>query len=148
MKLVNFTCEWRTSQLEPPLVASLCWSVLSPSVGSYVVGGTVVNWSQVTLEIFTSHANFCQVTQVTRGGRAQVVGRSLIGRKKSQVSRGLVESVSRSSSRGRGSRARVYADRLTNGVRGSRARKSVLVPSQVTLITWPVEEIFQLVNRF
>ena len=31
--------------------------------------------------------------------------------------------------------SRVYADRLTNGV---RARKSVVVRSQVTLITWPI----------
>ena len=41
--------------------------------------GTVVNRSQVLK--FLSHANFCRVTQVTRGGRAHVVGRSLIGRK-------------------------------------------------------------------
>ena len=41
---------------------------------------TVVNRSQVTLEIL-SHANFCRVTQVTRGGRAQVVGRSLFYRR-------------------------------------------------------------------
>ena len=91
---------------------------------------TVVSRSQV------SHANLCWVTQVIRGGRAQVVGRSLIDRKASQVSRRLVASVLRRS--GRGSGARVYADRLTNVVRGSRARKSVVVRSQVTLITWPI----------
>ena len=91
---------------------------------------TVVSRSQV------SHANLCWVTQVIRGGRAQVVGRSLIDRKASQVSRRLVASVLRRS--GRGSGARVYADRLTNVVRGSRARKSVVVRSQFTLITWPI----------
>ena len=30
---------------------------------------------------FSFHANFCRITQVTRGGRAQVVGRSLIAAK-------------------------------------------------------------------
>ena len=34
--------------------------------------GTVVNRSQVILENFLSRANFCRVTRVTRGGRAQV----------------------------------------------------------------------------
>ena len=72
---------------------------------------------------FLSHANFCRTAQVTRGGRAQVVGRSLIGRKASRVSWRSIASVSRRSGRGCGSGARVYADRLTNGVRGSRARK-------------------------
>ena len=99
--------------------------------------GTVVNRSQVTLEFFT-HADFCRVTQVTRGGRTQAVGRSLIGRKTSQVSRRSVSSVSRRSGRGCGSGARVYANRLTNGVRRSRARKSVVVRSLATLITWPI----------
>ena len=74
--------------------------------------GTVISRSQVTLEIFLSHANFCRVTQLTRDGRAQVVGRSLIGPKASQVSRRSVASVSRRSGRGLGSGARVYADRL------------------------------------
>ena len=76
------------------------------------------------------------MTQVTRGGRAQVAGWSLIDRKASHVSRKSVASVSRRSGRGRGSGVRVYADRLTNGVRGSRARKSVVVRSQVTLINF------------
>ena len=52
---------------------------------------------------FLAHANFCRVTQVTRGGRAQFVGRSLIGLKASQVSRRSVASVSRPSGRGCGS---------------------------------------------
>ena len=87
---------------------------------------------------FLSHANFCRVRQVTRGGRVQVVGRSLINRKVSQVSRRSVASVSWRSGRGCDSGARVYADRLTNGVRGSRTRKYVVVRSQVTLITWSI----------
>ena len=78
------------------------------------------------------------MTQVTRGGRVQVVGRSVIGHKASQVSRRSVVIVSRRSRRGRGSGARVYADRLTNGLRGSRIRKSVVERSQVTLISWPI----------
>ena len=84
-----------------------------------------------------SHANFCRVRQVTRGGRAQVVGRPPIGRKASQVSRRSVASVSRRSDRGCDSGAWVYADSLgfTNGV---RARKSVVMRSQVSLITWPI----------
>ena len=82
-----------------------------------------------------SHANFCRVTQVTRGVRGQVVGRSLIDRKTSKISRRSVASVSRRLGCGCGSATRVYTDRLTNGVRGSRARKSVVVRSQVTLIT-------------
>ena len=94
--------------------------------------GMVVNRSQVTLT-FLSHANFCRVGQVTRGCRAQGVGRPLIGCKALLVSRRSVASVSRRSGRGCDSGARVYADRLTNGV---RSRKSVVVRSQVTLITW------------
>ena len=99
--------------------------------------GTVVNRSQVTLK-FLFHTNFCWVTQVTRVGRVQVIGWSLIGCKSSQVSGRSVANVSRRSGRGYGSGDRVNADILTNGVRGSRARKSVVVQSQVTLITWPI----------
>ena len=84
------------------------------------------------------------MTQVTRGGRAQVIGRSLIDRKASHDSRRSVACVSRRSGRGRGSRVRVYAGRLTNGVRGSRAPKPVVVRSQVTLITL---SIIHFVNR-
>ena len=95
--------------------------------------GTVVSRSQVTFEIFIS-CKLCRVTQVTRGDRVQVVGRSLIGRKVSQVSWRSVASVSRRSGRGRVSGTRVYADKLTNVMWGSRARKSVVVRSQVSLI--------------
>ena len=137
MELVNFTCEWPNSQLDPPLVASLCRLVVSHLVASYVVrhGRKLVashSWN------FLYHANSCRVTQVTRGGRAQVVGQSLIGRKASQVCQRSVASVSRQPGRGRGSGTRNYADRLTNGVRGSWALTSVMVRSQVTLITWPI----------
>ena len=90
VELVNFTCEWPNSQLDPTSIAS--WSQFArwPRMSF----STVVNRSQVTLDFF-SHASFCRVTQVIRGGRAQVVGRSLIGRKTSPVSRGSVSSVSR-----------------------------------------------------
>ena len=76
--------------------------------------------------------------KVSWGGRAQVVGRSLIGCKAAQVSRSSVTSVSRRSGRSCGFGTRVYADILMSGMRGSRARKSVIVRSQVTLITRPI----------
>ena len=132
VELVIFTCKWPNSQLDPPLVASLCRLVLIHSMASYVI------WhgpKSVTFEI-VSHANFCWVTPVTRGGHAQVIGRSLISHKASQVSRRSVPSDSWHS--GCGSGARVYAGKLTNGVRGLRARKSVMVRSQITIITWPI----------
>ena len=91
---------------------------------------------------FSSYANFCLVRQVTWGGRAQVLGRSLIGRKVSQASRRSVASVSRRLGHGCDSGARVYADRLTNGVRGSLAHKSVVGGSQVILITWTIIHFF------
>ena len=37
VELVNFTCEWPNSQLDPPLVASLCRLVVMDSVSSYIV---------------------------------------------------------------------------------------------------------------
>ena len=36
-ELVNFTCEWPNSQLDPPLVASLCRLVVIHSRASYVI---------------------------------------------------------------------------------------------------------------
>ena len=87
---------------------------------------------------FLSHAIFCWVTQVTWGSRAQVVSLSLISPTASQVSWRSVANVSRRLGHGCGSGVRVYGDRLMNGVQGSRARKSVVVWSQVTLITWPI----------
>ena len=98
--------------------------------------GAVVNRSLVTFEIFVS-CKLCRVTQVIRGSHAQVVGRSLLGRKTSHVSRRSVASESMQSGRGCGLGARVYADRLTNGVRGSRVRESVVMRSKVTVISWP-----------
>ena len=68
----------------------------------------------------------------------QVVGRSLISRKTSTVSWSSVASVSQWSGCGCGSGGRVYVDRFTNGMRGSRARKFVMVRSQVTLVTWSI----------
>ena len=137
VELVNFTCELPNSLQDPPLAASLCRLVVIHSIASYVIrhGRKSIAchyW------IFLSHANFGRVTQVTRGSRAQVVGRSLIGRKASQVSRRSVARVSWRSRRGCGSGTRFNAHRLMNGVRGSRARKFVMVRSQVTLITWPI----------
>ena len=139
MELVSFTCEWPNSQLDPALAASLCKSVVIHSTASYVIrdGRKSVachSWN------FYPMRTFCRPTQVTRGGRAQVVGRSLISRKASQVSRRSVASVSQRSGRSCGfGGARVNADRLTDGVRGSRARKSIVVRSQVTLITRPIK---------
>ena len=144
MEFVNFTCEWPNSQLDPPLVASLRRLVVNHSMASYVIRNDRKYVASHSWNLYLRQT-FCRVRQVTRGGRAQVVGRSLIGRKALQVSRRSVASVSRRSGRGRDSGAWVYADRLTNGVRGSRARKSVVVLSQVALITWPVIHFFLLV---
>ena len=129
VELVNFTWEWPNSQLAPTSVTSLFRLVVTHSMTSYVI-----RYGRK----FLSHAILCRVSQVTRGGCAQVVGRLLIGPTASQVSRRSVASVSRRWGRCCGSGAQVYADRLTNGVRGSRARKSVMVGSQITLITWPI----------
>ena len=73
MELVNCTCEWPNSQLDPPLVASLRRVVVNHSIASYVVRHEI---GRKSLLKFLSHANFCRVRQVTRGGRAQ----SLVGR--------------------------------------------------------------------
>ena len=135
------TCQFhlRVSQLDldPSLVASLCRLVVIHSPAPYVVLHGCKSVASHSWNVL-SHANFCRVTQITWGGRTQVVSRSLIDRKASQVSRRSVANISRRSSRGRSSGARVYADRLTNGMRGSWACKSAVMQSQVTLITWPV----------
>ena len=81
--------------------------------------GTIVNRSQVTLEILISCKSLTSPTgnsRRSRPGCGSVVNRSQ-----------SFQSVSRRSDRGCDSRARVYADRLTNGVRGSRTRKSVVL---------------------
>ena len=138
MELVNFTCEWPNSQLDPPLVACLRRSVVNQSVASYVIWHDRNSVASHSWNFYLMQT-FAEPDRQLRGGRAQVVGRSLIGRKALQVSRTSIAGVSRRSGRGCDSGARVYADRLTNGVRGLRARKSVVVRSQVTLITWPIK---------
>ena len=130
MELVNFTCVW------PKLAAGSSFS--RKSLGGFVCHSVRSLIGRKPLLKCLFEANFCRVTPVIRGGRAQVVGQSLIGRKASQVSRRSFASVSWRSGRGYGSGDRVYADRRTNGVRGSRARKSVVVRSQLTLITWSI----------
>ena len=149
MELVSFSCEWPYSQLDPPLVASLCRLVVIHSTGTYVTRHGRKSVASHSLNFYLMQT----FAEVTRGGRAQVEGRPLIGRKASLVSRRSVASVSLRSGRGCGSGARVYADRLTNCVRGSRARKSVVVASHSyykSLMTAHVSKksrIFELVNR-
>ena len=131
MELVNFTCEWPNSQLDPPLVASLRRLVVNHSVASYVTwhGHKLVASHSSK---FLSHANFCRVRQVTRVGGAQVVGRSLIGRKASQVIGGRSHMY-------HGGRAMVVIlgpEFMPIDLR--MASKSVVVRSQVTLITCPI----------
>ena len=94
------TCQFhlRVTQLGPPLVASLRRSVVNHSVASYVIRNARKSIARHSWN-FLSHANFCRARQVTRGGRAQVVGWSVIGRKALQVSRRSVASVSRRSGR-------------------------------------------------
>ena len=133
MELVNFSCKWPCSQLDPPLVASLRRLHVNHSMASYVIRYDR-KWVASHSWIFLSRANW----QVTRGGCTQVVGRSLIGCKTSQVSQRSVANVSRRSGRGCDFGVRVYANRLMNGMRGSQARRSVMVRLQVTLITWPI----------
>ena len=70
MELVNFTCEWPNSQLDPPLVASLCRLVVDHWV-PLMSFGTVVNWSQVTLEMFMS----CKILRDTGNLRRSRPGR-------------------------------------------------------------------------
>ena len=117
--LVNFTCEWPNSQLDPPLVASLRRLVVNHSVASYVIWHGRKSVASHSWNVL-SHANFCWIRQVTRGGRVQVVGRPPIGRKASQVSRRSVASVSRWSDRGCDSGARVYADIIAHASRVDR----------------------------
>ena len=109
----------------------------SSQVGHKSLDGLVCHsaWSLIgrkSLLKFLSHPKIGKVRQVTLGGRAQVVGRSLISGKESQVSQMSVASVSRRSGRGCDSRARVHADRLTNGVsqvyHGGRAVVVILGP--------------------
>ena len=130
MEIVDFTCKRPNSQLDPPLVTSLCRLVVVHSMASYVIHKSLLK--------FLSHANFCRVTQVTQGSHAQVIGQSLISRKPSQVSQRLVASVWQQLGHNCGYGARVYANRLTNGVQMLWAHKSVVVRLQATLITWPV----------
>ena len=94
MELVNFTYEWPSLYLDPPLVAGLCRLVVIHLMASYVIWHGRKSFASHSWKK-KIHANFCRVKQVTRGSRAQVVGRSLIGHKASQVSRRLVASVSR-----------------------------------------------------
>ena len=80
VELVNFTCEWPNSQLDPPLVASLRRLVVNHSVASYVI--------RHDRKLVASHSwnfdvmqTFAKSYRVTRGGHTQVLGRLLISRK-------------------------------------------------------------------
>ena len=120
----------------------LGWSWFTPWPRMWF--GTVINRSQVTLEIFVS----CKVLPNHTGNsrRSHPGCMSVAYRSQSIIGhRGSVVTVSRRSGCGCGSGAWVYADKLTNGSRGSRARKSVMVYSQVTLITLPI--IYFLYSR-
>ena len=88
----RWTCEWPNSKLDPPLVASLFRLVVIHSMASYVIRYDCKLVARHSW--FFSHANFYRVTHVTQGSRAQVVGRSLIDRKASRVSRSSFASVS------------------------------------------------------
>ena len=135
MELVNFTCEWPNSQLDPPLVAGFRRSVVNHSVALYVSQHDCKSIASHSWN-FLSHANFCRARQVTRGGRTQVVGRSLIGCKALQASRRSVATVSRRLGCDCDSGARVYADRLTNGVRGSRACRGAVASHSYYLASY------------
>ena len=139
----NLSISMASDQTRSWILNWSCRMVVIHSMASYVIRhGSKFVASHFWFLSF--HANFCRVAQVTRVGRAQVVGQSLIRHKASRVSRRCITSVSRRSDRGCGSGIRVYADRRTNGLRGSRARTSVVVRSQVTLITLPIIFFFCL----
>ena len=135
MELANLICEWPNSQIDPPLVASLCTSPFTrwPRMSF----GTVINQSQVMLEFFlisykpllSTHGNWRR----SRPDHRSVANwpQSITGQ--SEVSHKWIMAV------------RLWLwfwgpcdDRLTNRVRGLRARKSVVVQLQVTLITWQI----------
>ena len=101
------------------------------TVWSRMSFGTIINRSQVTLEIP------CKLLPSQTGNsRRSHPGRGSVANRSQSITD---QSDGWRSGRGCDSGARVYADRLTNGVRRSRARKSVVVRSQVTLITWPIK---------
>ena len=99
--------------------------------------GTVVNRSQVTLEIFISCKLLLSQTGNSRQSRP---GRGLVANQLQSIpSQSVVDrKCIMAAGRGSDSGAWVYVNRLTNGVWGSRARKSIVVRSQVTLTTWPI----------
>ena len=98
---------------------------------------TIVNRSQVTLETLISCKLLLSQTGNSRRSRP---GRGLVANRSQSIpSQSVVDpKCIMAAGRGSDSGAWVYADRLTNGVWGSRARKSIVVRSQVTLTTWPI----------
>ena len=95
--------------------------------------GTIVNWSQVAVEIFISCKLLSSLTGNSRRLRPGH-GWSLIRRKASDISRRSFASVSQWSGHECDSGAWVYADKLTNGMQGSRACKSVMVQLKSLLL--------------
>ena len=129
------------SQLDPPLVASLCRLVVLHSVASYVIRYGHKSVASHSLFFFISITPLLSDTgnsRRSRHSRRSVSNRSQSITSQSKVDRKCITA----SGRGRGSGARVYADRLTNGLRGLRTRKSVVVRSRVTLIIWPIIHFF------
>ena len=137
VELVNFTCEWPNSQLDPRLVACLCRLVVIHSMASCAIrhGHKSVashSWFFFILcKLLPSHTGN---SRWSRTGRRSVANQSQSIRGQSEVGRKCISAI--------GPWlwfwGPIYADSLTNGVRGSRARKSVVVRSQVTLITWSI----------
>ena len=100
MELVNVTSKCPNSQLDPPLAASLCRLVVIHAMISYVIRHGRKSFASHSWNFSRMQTSSCWVTQITRGGRSQVVGWLPIGRKASQVRRRSVASVWRRSGRG------------------------------------------------
>ena len=93
VELVNFTCEWPNSQLDPPLVASLRRLVVNHSVISYVIRH---GRKSVTLEIFISCKLLPSQTvnsRRSRPGRGSAVNRSQNITGQSEVGRKCITAV-------------------------------------------------------
>ena len=137
MELLNFTCKLPNSQLGPPLVTSLCRLVIIHSMASYVSRHSRKSvashfWNFYLMQIMLSHTGN---SRPSRPGRRSVANRL-------QSTTGQSEVGPKWLGRGCGFGTRVYGNRFTNGVRGSGDRKSVMVWSQVTFITWPIIHFF------
>ena len=150
VKFVNSSCEWPNSQLDPPLVTSLCRMVVIHSMALHVIRHgrkSVASHSFIQLFFYLKQTSPCHTGNTRQwhlgcGSVAYwsqtITDQSEVGRKCTTAGRPRLWFW-----------ARVYADRLTNDARGSPARKSVVLGSQATLIACQLYTfVFSYVSRF